>query len=183
VDRAADDRHVLLHGDHRGARLHDAGHTGALARPFDEDAEAAAVAHDLAHVPHRLPIRLAAADRERAELTDELPEPRDAMHLGLRDVEGVARVRDREERDVDPREVVERDDDAAFPWDPLLAVGAQPRRARGERAERVPADEPRDVLPLHDRTSASICSTTSSTVLFVVSISFASSAGCMRSAS
>ena len=74
VDRAADDRHVLLHRDHRGAGLHLARHARPLARPLDEDAERAAVAHDLAHLANRFAVGLAAADCERPELADELAE-------------------------------------------------------------------------------------------------------------
>src|SRR5690349_1379335 len=187
VNRAADDRHLLLHRDHRRARLHDSGHARALPRPLDEDAEAAALADDLAHPPHRLTIRLAAADRERVELADELAEPGDPVRLRLRDEGGIARVRDREERDVDPGKVVERDDETALARDAIPTVDPNARHDPGEVPERRAAEDPRDVFVRHaaarSRTSASISSTTSSTVLCVVSISLASGAGCIRSAS
>ena len=60
VDRTAHDRHALLQRDHRRARLHLARNAAQLPRPLDEDAEHAAVTHDLAHAAHGFAIRLAA---------------------------------------------------------------------------------------------------------------------------
>jgi hypothetical protein len=102
VDRAADDGHLLADGNERRAGLHRAGHPGTLACSLDEHAEAAPVPHDLAHPPHRLAVRLTAPDGKRPELADELAEAGHAVRLGLRDEVRVARIGDREVRDVDP---------------------------------------------------------------------------------
>src|SRR5204863_7511712 len=84
VDRAADDGHALLDRDHCGAGLHRPGDARALPSALDEEAEHVALSHDLAHPPHRVAIRLAAPDGDRAEDADELAEPRDLVRLGLR---------------------------------------------------------------------------------------------------
>src|SRR4029079_13323311 len=99
--------------DHRRTRLRDARNTGALARPLDEEAEHVAVAHRVALLPHRLAVRLAAADRDRAEDADELPERGHAVRLDLGDEVCVPRARDAEARDVAPRELITREDAAA----------------------------------------------------------------------
>src|SRR4051794_4114738 len=186
-DRAADNGHVLLERNHRSAGLHLPENAGLLPRPLDEHAEHTALTHDLAHTAHCVTVGLAAANRERAERADELAEARDAVRLDLRDVVRVPRVRIRKERDVDPRQVVERNNEPALARDVLLPVHLQPRRGGGERAERVPPERPEPVGVAHaavrSRTIATIRSTTSSTRRCVVSISCASAAGCIRSAS
>src|SRR4029079_10014736 len=121
------------------------------------------------------------------EAADQLPEPRHAVRLDLGEVVDVALTGPADAGDVDPAEVVEREDDAAALRDPVGAVRAEAGRNRGRPAKDRPADEPSDVLGLHAAerswTSASIRSTTSSTSRLVVSISIASGAGCMRAAS
>src|SRR5437867_3059171 len=84
VDRGRHDRHALLQRDHRRSGLDAAGHTGALARALDEEAERLAVAYDLAHQPHRFSVGLAAPYREGPERADQLTETRHAVCLDLR---------------------------------------------------------------------------------------------------
>ena len=67
VDRGRDDRDVLLERDHRRAGLHLPRNAVQLPRPLDEEAERVSLANRLAHLPHRLAVRLAAADRDRPE--------------------------------------------------------------------------------------------------------------------
>ena len=115
------------------------------------------------------------------------PEPRHHVGLDLGQVVEVALADPADAGDVDPAEVVEREDDAAAAGNPIGAVRAQPRRDRRRAAEHRPADGPGDVIEFtpaaRSRTSDSIRSTTSSTSRLVVSISIASGAGCMRVAS
>src|SRR5581483_3887509 len=49
VDRAAEERYVLLQSDHRRARLHRSRLARALPRPLREHAEHSPLAHHLAH--------------------------------------------------------------------------------------------------------------------------------------
>ena len=180
VNRSRDDGHVLLESDHRRTRLHSARNTAELPRPFREETERVTVAHRLAHQPHRLAIRFAAADGDRSEAADQLAEPRHAMRLDLREeVDGPRRGGAHHGR-VDPVEVVEGEHDAAGARDPLDAVGAQWDEEPGERLEGDAADRPHGVDPVHRgsvhagaayvRTSCSIRATTSSTARSVVSI-------------
>ena len=130
---AGHDRHVLLERDHRRAGLASPGYAAPLPRPLDEEPERVAVADDLAHQPDRLAVGLAAAHRERAERADQLPDPRDAVQLDLGQVVDRPRTRGAEGRRIEPREVVEREDDAALARHALAAVDAERREARARR--------------------------------------------------
>src|SRR5438067_10018352 len=84
VNRTADDRYLLLDGDHRGTAAHGPGLT-LLTRPLREHAERVTSPHDLAHDPNRLAVRLAAAHRRRPEEADERPDDWIVVGLLLRD--------------------------------------------------------------------------------------------------
>src|SRR5215218_10053521 len=60
VDRSGDDRDPLLQRDHRRTGLNLARHSRELAHPLDEEPERTAFADGLAHLPDRVPVRLAA---------------------------------------------------------------------------------------------------------------------------
>ena len=81
-----------------------------------------AVADGLAHQPHRLAVGLAAADGDRPEAADQLPEARDAVRLDLGQEVHRARRESAEHGRVDPVEVVEREHDAAGARHALDAV-------------------------------------------------------------
>src|SRR5262249_46013759 len=135
-----------LHRDHRRTRLHVTGDAGLLPRAFDEDAERVAVVHDLAHPPHRVAIGLAATHRDRPERADELAEPGHTVSLDLGEkVEGTRR-RPGHDRDVDPREVVEREDSATLRGYALGAVRVQPGRKGSRTAEHQPPGGPEHVV-------------------------------------
>src|SRR6478752_3033024 len=106
VDRAAHDRHALLHGDHRRTGKHLAGLT-LLPRPFREHAQRVATPHDLAHDADRLAIGLTATHRRRPEEPDERADDRVVVRLLLRDVVERSRHDGTERPRIEPGEVVE----------------------------------------------------------------------------
>src|SRR3954453_8036659 len=120
VDRAAHDGRALLHGDHRRARKHLAGLT-LLPRPLREHAQRIATPHDVAHDADRLAVGLTTTHRRRPEEPDERADDRVVVRLLLRDVverswhDGTERPR------IEPREVVEAEDQGAVGRNALAA--------------------------------------------------------------
>src|SRR4051812_552351 len=124
LDRAAHDRHALLHSDHRRTGKHLAGLT-LLPRPLREHAQRIATPHDVAHDADRLAIGLATTHRRRPEESDERPDDRVVVRLLLRDVvegswhDGTERPR------IEPGEVVEAEDQGTIRRNAFAAVHAQ----------------------------------------------------------
>src|SRR3954453_21971874 len=85
LDRAADDRHALLHSDHRRTGKHLAGLT-LLTRPLREHAERFAAPHAVAPYAHPPAIRHTTTRRSGPEEPDERPDDRVVVRLLLRDV-------------------------------------------------------------------------------------------------
>src|SRR5436190_3278647 len=85
LDRAAHDRHALLHSDHRRTRKHLAGLT-LLPRPFREHAQRLAPPHDIAHDADRLAIGLTTTHRRGPEEPDERAGNRIVVDFLLGDV-------------------------------------------------------------------------------------------------
>src|SRR3954453_23667069 len=85
LDRAAHDRHALLHSDHRRTGKHLAGLT-LLPRPLREHPQRIAAPDDVAHDADRLAIGLATTHRRRPEEPDERADDRVVVRLLLRDV-------------------------------------------------------------------------------------------------
>src|SRR6476660_4496844 len=133
VDGAADDGCSFLHSDHRGAGQYRPG-LQLLPRSFREHAECVAAVDDLAHEPNRLAVGFTAADGDRPEGADELPDERSVVRLLLRDV--VERARDlRPDRPgVGPGEVVEAEHDRTVQGNSVAAV--HPER-RGDARQAV----------------------------------------------
>src|SRR3954468_15449315 len=180
LDRAADDRHTLLHSDHRRAGKHLAGLT-LLPRPFGEHAQRIATPHDVAHDADRLAIGFATTHRRRPEESDERPDDRVVVRLLLRHVvegswhDGTERPR------IEPGEVVEAEDDGAVGRNAFAPVHAQRRTRADRRIEERPAKELCEWVAFHERVAARLCLassamrlTTSSTSRSVVSICSAS---------
>src|SRR6266542_360829 len=189
VDRTANHGRALLDRDHRRAGLDLTGFP-LLTRAFWEHAQGVSPPNDLPHQTDRLTIRFASADGQGSEDPEEGAEERGAHGLLLGDVVHRARDHGADRPRVEPREVVEAEDDRAVTRDALRAVVAQRRERPHERAEERPPDQPRSLRAVHGRgaaarscTSRSICATTSSTWSSVVSIWTASAAGRMRAAS
>src|SRR3954464_6171296 len=189
LDRAADDRHALLHGDHRRTGKHLAGLT-LLPRPLREHAERFAAPHDVAHDAHRLAIGLTTTHRRRPEEPDERPDDRVVVRLLLRDVVERSWHDGTERPWIEPGEVVEAEDQGAIGRNAFAAVHTQRRARADRRIEEGPAKELSDLGAVHGRDAARRCSTssamrltTSSTSRSVVSICSASSAGRIRAAS
>src|SRR5262249_9543242 len=189
VDGDPDRRAVLRERDHRGARLRRAGPAGFLPRALDEEPNDVALARSLSHLADRDAVRLAAPDEDRAVPMQEPADRCELRHLGLGHELDVAGRQRADERDVDPVEVVDRVAEAAGARDAVAAVRPGARRNARRDAHVPAAERPGELLAGQDaaserlRISASICATTSSTSRFVVSISSASAAGCMRARS
>src|SRR5439155_24264285 len=147
VDRDGDDRHVLLDGDHRGAGLGGSGAAGLLTGPFDEQPDDVTVVRRPAHQPHGLAVRLAAADGDRPVPADEAPERRRTNRLDLRDEVDAARREHADERDVDPVQVVDREDETAGRRDAVSPEGPRTRERPGRPAHVAAAERPGELLP------------------------------------
>src|SRR5579875_1229604 len=106
-----------------------------------------------ARPPHRLPVGLAAPHREGAEGADEGAEAAHLVRLHLRQEVQVAGGGVADAGDVDPVEVVERDDETAAARNPLGPVGTQPGGEHGRDPEHGTPDGPDDVLRPHPRPS------------------------------
>src|SRR5664280_330775 len=188
-------RYVLLQCNHGGAGHRLAGHTGVLPRSLDEDAERLAGAGDLAHLAHRFAIGFAASHREGAKEAEKLRQARRAHDLGLGQEVDAARTAAAEGGRIDHRKVVEGKNEPTFQGHVLEPVRTHAPEDMGERAYRRLAYRQatwrvaeqvllllRHVhLPLgsFSVTSASILSTTCSTLKSVVSMCTASGAGCI----
>src|SRR3954452_21358153 len=121
LDRAADDRHALLHSDHRRTGKHLAGLT-LLPRPLREHAQRIAAPHDVAHDADRLAIGLTTTHGRRPEEPDERADDRVVVRLLLRDVVEGSRHDGTECPWVEPREVVEAEDEGAIGRNAFAAV-------------------------------------------------------------
>src|SRR4051812_8974055 len=174
-DRGGHDRDALLQRDHRGAALRLARHAALLPRPFDEEPDGAAVRDELTREAHRLAVGLPAPDGVGAEGADQLAHPRHPVQLDLGHVVDRPRRGGSEGGRVDPREVIQREDDAALQRDVLGAVHPEGRNRLRQRLERHAADRPDCLGGAHQagsrsRTSSSMRVTTSSISSSVVSI-------------
>src|SRR6478609_5562337 len=124
VDGAADDGRSFLYRDHRGAGKHRPG-LQLLPRSFRKHAECVAAMDYLAHEPNCLAVGFTAADGDRPEGADQLPDERRVVRLLLRNV--VERARDlRPDRPgVGPGKVVEAEHDRAVQRNSIAAVHAE----------------------------------------------------------
>src|SRR3954452_25391508 len=121
LDRAADDRHALLHGNHRRTGKHLAGLT-LLPRPLREHAQRIATPDDIAHDADRLAVGLTTAHRRRPEEPDERTDDRVVVRLLLRDVLERSWHDGTERPWIEPGEVVEAEDQGAIGRNALAAV-------------------------------------------------------------
>ena len=118
----------------------------AIKKFFDEGV---AAANHLAHESNCLSIGLTAAHRQRPEDADERARERRVVRLLFRDVIDRARTSDSDRPGVEPREVVEAQDDRPVPRDPFDTVRPQRGGGMDEDGERRAPDEPRGLHAVH----------------------------------
>ena len=142
VDGARDDGRALLQRDHQPAGVHLARVPEALTRALEVDADELALSDEIARRAKRCAVGLATPDREDADPPEELADRGNLQHLRLGQEVDRPRAEDRDQRVVDPGEVIRGNDGAALGRDAIQPVAGSTRHRENRRDREHPRDRP-----------------------------------------